>query len=118
MDLSAILLVVKCGSFFVNLLLHSADKWTNIVINAAVNWQDKTLDEFVLEASKRFIGRATEMGKEMGAYHDYKYMNYASQEQDVFAGYGEENRRKLREIQKKYDVKDVFHRLQAGYFKV
>lgn len=89
-----------------------------IVINSAVNWEDKALDEFVLSANKRFIGRATEIAKKLGVHHDYKYMNYASEEQDVFAGYGKENRLKMREIQKKYDVNDVFHRLQAGYFKV
>ena len=58
------------------------------------------------------------MGKETGTHHRYLYMNYASQNQDVFAGYGEENRKKLREIQKKYDSDDVFHRLLAGPFKV
>ena len=72
----------------------------------------------MLGKSKRFTDRATAMGKEKGVYHEYKYMNYASKNQDVFAGYGVENRRRLREIQLKYDPKDVFHRLQAGYFKV
>jgi hypothetical protein len=38
--------------------------------------------------------------------------------QDVFAGYGEENRGKMKEIQRKYDPEGIFDRLQPGYFKV
>lgn len=66
----------------------------------------------------KFIERARQWAKDNGAFHPYLYMNYASEDQDVFAGYGEKNRRKLRHIQKKYDPGDVFQRLQAGYFKV
>ena len=56
--------------------------------------------------------------KDLGVYHRYIYQNYANITQDVFAGYGEENRERLREIQKKYDPEGVFSRLQPGYFKV
>lgn len=66
----------------------------------------------------RFLERAGQWARDNGAFHPYIYMNYASERQDVFAGYGDENRRKLREIQMKYDKDDVFRRLQAGYFKV
>ena len=45
-------------------------------------------------------------------------MNYASQDQDVFAGYGTNNKRKLKRIQREYDPEGVFARLQPGYFKL
>lgn len=64
------------------------------------------------------INRATEMAHELGVYHRYTYQNYANASQDVFAGYGEKNRMKLKEIQRKYDPEGVFRRLQPGYFKV
>jgi FAD/FMN-containing dehydrogenase len=54
----------------------------------------------------------------MGLHHRYIYQNYANISQDVFAGYGEENRDRLRKIQRKYDPEGVFSRLQPGYFKV
>jgi len=53
-----------------------------------------------------------------GLLHRWVYPNYGNEEQDVFAGYGEENRAKMREIQKRYDPEGVFSRLQPGYFKV
>jgi FAD/FMN-containing dehydrogenase len=45
-------------------------------------------------------------------------MNYASQDQDVFKGYGTNNERRLRRIQREYDPDGVFKRLQPGYFKL
>ena len=38
--------------------------------------------------------------------------------EDVFAGYGEENRGRLREISRRYDPDQVFQVLQPGYFKL
>jgi len=72
----------------------------------------------VMDMVKRFIDAATAMAKENDQHHPFLYQNYAAEFQDVFAGYGEENRRRLRKIQKKYDEEDIFRRLQAGYFKV
>jgi FAD/FMN-containing dehydrogenase len=54
----------------------------------------------------------------MGLHHPFIFQNYARYDQDVFAGYGLENRKRLQEIQKKYDPDGVFSRLQPGYFKV
>lgn len=72
----------------------------------------------MIGAGDRLLHRSIELSKQMGLYHRYMYQNYADGEQDVFAGYGEENRERLREIQKKYDPEGVFSKLQPGYFKV
>ncbi len=45
-------------------------------------------------------------------------MNYAAQDQDVFAGYGTDNERRLERVRRVYDPEDVFGRLWRGYFKV
>ncbi|KAL2811975.1 hypothetical protein BJX63DRAFT_422047 [Aspergillus granulosus] len=58
------------------------------------------------------------VAKERGLYHPFIYQNYAGPGQDVYAGYGAENRAKLAEIQRKYDPEGVFLKLQPGYFKV
>lgn len=54
----------------------------------------------------------------MGLLHRFVYQNYADITQDVFAGYGEKNREKLREVQKRWDPQGVFKGLVSGYFKV
>lgn len=69
-------------------------------------------------AGNRLLHRSIELSKQMGLYHRYMYQNYADGEQDVFAGYGKENRGRLRDIQRKYDPEGVFSNLQPGYFKV
>ena len=58
------------------------------------------------------------MAKERGLWHPFVYQNVAARSQDVFAGYPPENRERLREIQRKYDPKGIFPRLQPGYFQV
>jgi hypothetical protein len=76
-------------------------------------------DKEVEAAGKRIIERSEKVAKEMGLWHPYIYLNYADISQDAFAGYGKENRRKLEEIQQKWDPEGVFgRRLQPGGFKV
>jgi hypothetical protein len=51
-------------------------------------------------------------------WHRYIYLNYADASQDVFAGYGEENRERLRGIQKQWDPEGVWSKMQPGGFKI
>jgi hypothetical protein len=53
-----------------------------------------------------------------GIHHQYKYMNYAMKDDDVFSGYGAENKRRLLDIKARYDPEDVFGRLVPGGFKL
>jgi len=69
-------------------------------------------------AHKRLILRTEAAAKEMDLYHPFIYPNYANNSQDIFAGYGEENHRKLLDIQGRYDPEGVFARLRPGYFKL
>jgi len=81
-------------------------------------WPHEKHDEAFSNAERDFINKSKAYAKEKGQLHPFLYQNYAAEWQDVFAGYGEENRAKLRSVQKKYDPQDVFQRLQSGYFKV
>jgi hypothetical protein len=45
-------------------------------------------------------------------------MNYASREQDVFGGYGENSERRLRGVRRMYDEENVFGELWRGYFRL
>jgi hypothetical protein len=88
------------------------------VICPTFGWPNKENDIMVMGMIQRFLELTTAMAKEHDQHHPFLYQNYAAEFQDVFAGYGKENRRRLRSIQRKYDEDDIFHRLQAGYFKV
>ena len=81
--------------------------------------KDGREDEVVSAVGKRIVQRSEKVAKEMGLWHPYVYLNYADGGQDVFAGYGGENRERLREVQRKWDPEGVFgERLQPGGFKV
>jgi hypothetical protein len=88
------------------------------VLSISPRWSNAEDDETVHTAFGKFLDRSTALSKEMGLHHPYIYQNYANASQDVFAGYGEKNRRRLREIQKKYDQDGLLTRLSKGYFKV
>lgn len=81
-------------------------------------WSNATDDEKIYAATSKVIQRSIDAAKKLGVYNRYIYQNYAARGQDVFAGYGEENRQRLIEISKKYDPKGVFQKLQPGYFKL
>ncbi|KAG6988964.1 hypothetical protein G7Y79_00067g095790 [Physcia stellaris] len=89
-----------------------------ILLNIAIMWSSVVDDERVIAASKRITDGAIALAKSMGLDHRFIYQNYASLDQDVFAGYGEANKQRLIETSKKYDPDQVFQRLQPGYFKL
>jgi len=89
-----------------------------VMLSASPIWSKKEDDELVIGAFNRFFTRAEELAKEMGAWHPFLYQNYADGSQDVFRGYKEGNREKLRAIKKAYDPAGVLERLQPGYFNV
>ncbi|KAL8752367.1 MAG: hypothetical protein Q9199_005784 [Rusavskia elegans] len=89
-----------------------------LLMNLAILWSSKADDERIISAAARVISRAKDVGREMGLDYRYIYQNYASLSQNVFAGYEDENQRRLVEISKKYDPDRVFQNLQPGYFKL
>jgi hypothetical protein len=88
------------------------------IMNTGSNWNDTADDTRILEFHSKVIGRVKEKAKQLGMDNDFIYMNYASQFQDVVAGYGSENKAKLMAVSKKYDPTSVFQILQPGYFKL
>lgn len=81
-------------------------------------WSNAADDAEVYSATSRVIERSVAAAKQLGVDHRYIYQNYAAKGQDVFAGYGEANQRRLVEISKTYDPEGVFQKLQPGYFKL
>ncbi|KAL8672240.1 MAG: hypothetical protein Q9168_003287 [Polycauliona sp. 1 TL-2023] len=89
-----------------------------ILMNLAIMWSNRADDKRIISAAARVISRSKEVAKEMGLENRYVYQNYASLNQDVFSGYGEENQKRLVDISRKYDPDRVFQDLQPGYFKL
>lgn len=88
------------------------------MLSIAPSWNNAEDDEAIHAAFKRFLDRAVALGKDMGLYHPFIYQNYASSFQDVAAGYGEKNRKRLAGIQQKYDPEGMLSRLQPGIFRL
>ncbi|KAF9894028.1 hypothetical protein FE257_009000 [Aspergillus nanangensis] len=88
-------------------LMHVSTWWDNAA-------DDDTVYQFVSSFADAVIAKA----KSLGLYHEYIYMNYASQFQDVLPGYGAANLAKLQKIAAKYDPTGVYQKLQPGYFKL
>jgi FAD/FMN-containing dehydrogenase len=88
------------------------------LMNLNFAWSDAADDERVYRATERFVARSVALAEEMDLQHRFVYMNYASLDQDVFGGYGEENHERLKRVQEKYDPEGVFKSLQPGYFKL
>ena len=83
-----------------------------------MGWNNAEDDKVVLQAQTNIIDKSVALAKKMGLHHPYIFQNYAGKGQDVFAGYGPVNRKRLQDIQMMYDPDGVFSRLQPGYFKV
>ncbi|KAG4443016.1 hypothetical protein IFR05_001470 [Cadophora sp. M221] len=79
---------------------------------------DGPLTKSVFDAINRSTSRSFDLAKTMGLDNDFIYMNYANQDQDVYAGYGKANVDRLKAAQNKYDAQGVFKKLQPGYFKL
>lgn len=88
---------------------------THEVINSAVQWNRPQDDPAIHTTNARITKRAQQLAHEMGIAHRFLYRNYAGQAQDVFAGYSEANRERLKSVRRKYDVGNLFGRLQRGF---
>lgn len=88
------------------------------MINSAIQWNAPSDDAAVQDTNRRIMQRAIASAREMGVWHRFVYQNYAGREQDVFEGYGDANRERLRGVQRRYDPEGVFSRLQPGYFRL
>ena len=87
-------------------------------MNLNFGWSSPQDDAVVNAATSRFLSRSVSLARSLGLHHPFIYMNYASLDQDVYAGYGAANRERLMKIKDAYDPEDVFGRLWRGYFKL
>lgn len=83
-------------------------------------WNLTTDDAVSEEFANKVIDRITAAAKDIGVLHPYLYINYCSEKQDPFTGYGEVNKARLQSIQKAVDPTGIFTStgLNRGSFKL
>ncbi|TGO27245.1 hypothetical protein BPAE_0045g00440 [Botrytis paeoniae] len=99
----------------------SGNDGTLIVFNINIWWSSQASDSYtplMQQSTHNLISKLTLFAKELGILHKYIYPNYADASQNVFAGYGEENLSRLRQVQEAYDPEGTWRRLQSGGFKI
>lgn len=58
------------------------------------------------------------VAKARGVFHPYQYLNYAAGDQDIYGGYGEDNRKKVLEICRRYDAQDLMPKMRPGIIQL
>lgn len=79
-----------------------------VIQSIAWAWKNAADDAGMYAAYRKFFVEAEDLAKEMGVWHRFKYANYAEASQDVWSGYGEENLKRLRKVQRSVDPAGVF----------
>ncbi|KAL7946845.1 hypothetical protein V8C42DRAFT_318922 [Trichoderma barbatum] len=89
-----------------------------MIIALLWNWTNTQDDELISQAADRFVDRVENAARAHGTWHNYQYLNYAASSQDVYGGYGEENRKRLLDISAKYDPKGLISTLRPGIIQL
>ena len=96
----------------------SADDGPLLLADLNAQWDRPADDGRILQFSRNFVERTVQYARDHGLANGYLYQNYASQFQDVIAGYGAENKARLKSVAGRYDPTGVFQDLMPGYFKL
>ena len=86
----------------------------------SVTWPSNTDDRAAHALVTRFMEGFKRAAEELDVLHPFVYINYANKGDDVFAGYGEDNKKRLIAIQKNIDPYGIFTSsgLWRGFFKL
>lgn len=89
-------------------------------MSTAQAWKHASDDELMYKFNDKVMERAKAAAIESGLYHPFLYQNYASRDQDVFAGHGKDALKRLKTIQAEIDADGVFQKggLCDGYFNL
>ncbi|KAJ0125967.1 Uncharacterized protein HZ326_30926 [Fusarium oxysporum f. sp. albedinis] len=99
----------------------SKNQANNELVNLfSLSWTDSSMDDAAYSLAEDFIANFQKLAKSLNAFHPFIYINYANKGQDVFASYGNDNHKRLTEVQKALDPRGVFTSfgLWTGFFKV
>lgn len=81
-------------------------------------WELQSDDDVIYTFASKVLQRIKGEAERRGKASRFLYMNYSSKFEDVIASYGEENKKRLKDVATKYDPRRIFQELQPGYFKL
>jgi hypothetical protein len=86
----------------------------------SLTWSDTADDTKMNAFSDTVIQGIKSVAVSENADHPYIYINYAKYDQDPFSSYGDQNRKRLTEIQTSVDPSGIFtsRGLWRGFFKL
>lgn len=89
-----------------------------VICLLVITWKSADNDATVSKIGRELIDQIDQASRARGLYHRFKYLNYASYDQDPIAGYGPEVRSFLKAVSRKYDPSGFFQRAMPGGFKL
>ena len=87
-------------------------------LDLTIQWSSASSDTAINNATETLLTQAIAYAKSENLYSEYLYLNYALQQQDPIASYGQDNLDFLRDVSQQYDPRRVFQRLVPGGFKL
>ncbi len=99
-------------------LEERVEKGNGILFNAAVSLSGAESEEAALSLMREWLDSVDEFARGEDLSWDWRYLNYASRDQDPIASYGQEAVEKIRAAAAKYDPQGVFQKLRMSGFKI
>ncbi|RAH69245.1 FAD-binding oxidoreductase [Aspergillus aculeatinus CBS 121060] len=84
----------------------------------SVTWENEEDDAVVSKVAHEMIAGIEQAAQQAGAYHPFKYLNYANADQDPIASYGPASVAQLRQVARRVDPRGVFQDRVPGGFKL
>lgn len=81
-------------------------------------WTSREDDDRVSVACRQVLEDIRGVAAEKGTALGYVYLNYAAAFQRPLDSYGQENKRRLRDVSRKYDPEGLFQKGVPGGFKL
>ncbi|KAF3902589.1 hypothetical protein ABW21_db0207854 [Orbilia brochopaga] len=91
---------------------------TIMIVSINLTWLNKAQDSMAAECVGRAFAAMKAAAQKRGAYHPFKYMNYANGTQDVLSSYGSGSIATLRSVKRRVDPTNDFGTLVKGRYRV
>ena len=84
----------------------------------SVTWTQAQDDAIINSVTQTLIEKIDQATSTAGAFHRFKYLNYAAPFQDPITSYGPASKTQLRAVSKEYDPEGFFQIGVSGGFKL
>ncbi|KAH8174772.1 FAD binding domain-containing protein [Sarocladium implicatum] len=89
-----------------------------VVLELCCDWADAKHDALVKKVMQQAISEIEAASESLGSAHRFRFTNYAAAWQRPLDGYGEKNKRFLKDVSRKYDPNGLFQTGCLGGFKL